>query len=40
VAWYRAHAAWWQEILSGDYRSYYERQYGAGSQMGTQGVPE
>ena len=28
VEWYRAHAAWWQEILSGDYRTYYERQYG------------
>jgi dTDP-glucose 4,6-dehydratase len=32
VEWYRAQPAWWQEILSGDYRSYYERQYGAGSQ--------
>jgi dTDP-glucose 4,6-dehydratase len=28
VAWYREHAGWWQEILSGEYRRYYERQYG------------
>jgi dTDP-glucose 4,6-dehydratase len=28
VEWFRTHAAWWQEILSGEYRSYYERQYG------------
>jgi dTDP-glucose 4,6-dehydratase len=51
VEWYRTHPAWWQEILSGDYRTYYERQYGAGIQGvprgvvpgtpegGTQGVP-
>lgn len=29
VEWYRAQSAWWQEILSGDYRAYYARQYGA-----------
>ncbi len=29
VEWYRRHEAWWQEILSGEYRAYYERQYGA-----------
>ena len=28
VEWYRRHEAWWQEILSGEYRSYYQRQYG------------
>jgi dTDP-glucose 4,6-dehydratase len=28
VAWYREHEAWWREILTGDYRRYYARQYG------------
>jgi len=28
VAWYRENAWWWEPIRSGDYRSYYERQYG------------
>ncbi len=28
VEWYRRNDAWWREILSGDYRSYYQRQYG------------
>ena len=28
VEWYHRHEAWWQEILSGEYRSYYQRQYG------------
>jgi len=28
VEWYHAHAAWWQEILTGEYRAYYARQYG------------
>ena len=28
VAWYRDNAAWWETIRSGDYRAYYERQYG------------
>jgi dTDP-glucose 4,6-dehydratase len=27
VAWYLAHREWWQSILSGEYRSFYERQY-------------
>ena len=35
VEWYRAHPAWWLEILSGEYRAYYQRQYGED----TQGVP-
>ena len=28
VAWYRGSAWWWEPIRSGDYRAYYERQYG------------
>jgi dTDP-glucose 4,6-dehydratase len=28
VAWYRENAWWWKPIRSGDYRAYYERQYG------------
>ena len=29
VAWYRDHRPWWERIISGEYRTYYERQYGA-----------
>ncbi len=28
VRWYREHRAWWEHVLSGEYRTYYERQYG------------
>ncbi len=28
VAWYRDNGWWWQPIRSGEYRTYYERQYG------------
>jgi len=28
VAWYRDNPAWWEPIRSGDYRAYYQRQYG------------
>jgi dTDP-glucose 4,6-dehydratase len=28
VAWYRENPWWWEPIRSGDYRDYYERQYG------------
>jgi dTDP-glucose 4,6-dehydratase len=28
VAWYRQNAWWWEPIRSGEYRAYYERQYG------------
>jgi dTDP-glucose 4,6-dehydratase len=28
VAWYRDNAAWWEPIRTGEYREYYERQYG------------
>ncbi len=30
VAWYRENAWWWEPIRSGDYRAYYQRQYGLG----------
>ena len=30
VSWYRENAWWWQPIRSGDYREYYQRQYGLG----------
>ena len=28
VAWYQQNTAWWEPIRSGDYRTYYQRQYG------------
>lgn len=28
IDWYREHTAWWQRIRSGEYRSYYAKQYG------------
>ncbi len=28
VSWYRDNRAWWERVLSGEYRTYYERQYG------------
>jgi dTDP-glucose 4,6-dehydratase len=28
VDWYRDHTGWWEPIRSGEYRAYYERQYG------------
>ena len=28
VSWYRENTGWWAPIRSGDYRAYYERQYG------------
>jgi dTDP-glucose 4,6-dehydratase len=28
VEWYRDNQQWWEPIRSGDYRAYYERQYG------------
>ncbi len=28
VAWYRESRAWWEPIKSGEYRAYYEEQYG------------
>ena len=29
VEWYRDNRAWWEPIKSGEFREYYERQYGA-----------
>jgi len=29
VDWYRDNRAWWETVRSGDYREYYERQYGS-----------
>jgi dTDP-glucose 4,6-dehydratase len=29
VAWYREHEAWWRPLKSGEFRAYYERQYGS-----------
>jgi dTDP-glucose 4,6-dehydratase len=40
VAWYRERRDWWEPIRSGDYRAYYERQYGTalgGSAVGATG---
>jgi dTDP-glucose 4,6-dehydratase len=28
VRWYREHRPWWERVLSGEYLTYYERQYG------------
>jgi dTDP-glucose 4,6-dehydratase len=28
VRWYEGHRAWWEHVLSGEYREYYARQYG------------
>ncbi len=33
VAWYRENAWWWEPIRSGDYRAYYERQYGTRAEL-------
>jgi dTDP-glucose 4,6-dehydratase len=33
VAWYRENSWWWEPIRSGDYRAYYERQYGQALQL-------
>jgi len=30
VAWYRDHEAWWRPLKSGEFRAYYDRQYGKG----------
>jgi dTDP-glucose 4,6-dehydratase len=29
VRWYREHEAWWRPLKSGEFRAYYERQYGS-----------
>ena len=28
IKWYLENRMWWENILSGDYKNYYERQYG------------
>ena len=35
VAWYRTHKEWWRAVRSGDYRRYYEVQYGVESLRAT-----
>ena len=35
VSWYRDHEAWWRPLKSGEYREYYERQYGDRLSAGT-----
>jgi dTDP-glucose 4,6-dehydratase len=30
VRWYLEHRSWWERIISGEYRAYYEKQYGSG----------
>ena len=27
VDWYLSHRSWWEEIISGEYRNYYEKMY-------------
>lgn len=29
IAWYKANETWWRRVKSGEYRTYYERQYGS-----------
>ena len=31
VEWFKIHAGWWREILSGEYQAYYQRQYSGGT---------
>ena len=28
ISWYLEHRTWWEEIISGEYRDYYDRMYG------------
>lgn len=30
IAWYKANTKWWEDIKSGEYKEYYDRQYGKG----------
>jgi len=34
IEWFRLHSEWWQRIKSGEYRQYYEAQYGQRQQIG------
>ena len=33
VDWYRDNEWWWQPIRSGEYREYYEQQYGSAARL-------
>ena len=39
VAWYRNNRAWWERIKSGEYRTWFERNYGARLQPTLEGTP-
>ena len=39
VAWYREHEAWWRPLKSGEFRAYYDRQYGRGLGSSSCGAP-
>jgi dTDP-glucose 4,6-dehydratase len=34
IQWYRDHEPWWRRIKSGEYKQYYEKQYGPGGVVG------
>jgi len=34
IEWYKANESWWRAIKSGEYRSYYDKQYGRGGVVG------
>jgi len=34
IDWYAAHEGWWRRIKTGDYLTYYEKQYGRGGVVG------
>jgi len=36
IDWYVANGPWWQRIKTGEYRTYYERQYGPGGVVGAE----
>jgi len=31
VRWYVENRPWWERVMSGEYRTYYQRQYGTGA---------
>jgi dTDP-glucose 4,6-dehydratase len=36
IDWYRNNESWWRRVKNGEYRSYYERQYGRGGVVGVE----
>ena len=38
VAWYRSHTEWWRSVKAGDYRRYYEQQYGESGSIAPRAV--